>query len=363
MLENSYISPSTETKDRYVRFSNSDGKAWVVPTKNMRTALNIYQPSGVRGRLVKLLLPYLHWSTAVQNRIKARRLQIKLDSSISELLRRVLVVESFEFSIFEGTPSTHQKVTIQISQGDKILAYCKLSSNKSVESLFRHEQHILTTLHQKGVRNIPEPLYCGAVNQSNNTIAFIQSTTKTNHSVISHAWQSEHDKFLQRLHNSTKVRLPFSQSDFARSISVLEGYLPSLQEVNAELIRQAITSVRSYYGDGEVEFSAHHGDFTPWNTFLEDDKLFVFDWEYSSLSYPPYLDRFHFVTQTAIFARRVSAEELISEFKGEEIANFDISYTSYLLDVMSRYIDRERGTLSDHTKRMLSIWSDLLRKI
>lgn len=334
-----------------------------MPIKNMRTALNIYQPSGVKGRGVKLLLPYLHWCSLVQNRIRARRLQIKLNVSINELSRRVLGVESFEFSIFEGTPSPHQKVTIQISQGDRILAYCKLSSNKDVESLFRHEQHILTTLHQKGIHSIPKLLYCGAVSQSDNMAAFIQSTIKTNHSAISHKWRDEHQAFLEQLHNNTKVRLPFSQSDFAQSLAVLEGYLPSLQEVNAELIYQAIASVRSYYGDGEVEFSTYHGDFTPWNILFEDNKLFVFDWEYSSLSYPPYLDMFHFVTQTSIFTQHKSASQLILEFKNYKISNFNIAYSSYLLDIMSKYIDREKSVLSEQTKYMLSVWIDILRKI
>ena len=48
---------TTNKGERFCHFSNPDGKAWIVPVKNMRVALNLYQPSGIKGKLVKALLP------------------------------------------------------------------------------------------------------------------------------------------------------------------------------------------------------------------------------------------------------------------------------------------------------------------
>lgn len=35
-----------------------------------------------------------------------------------------------------------------------------------------------------------------------------------------------------------------------------------------------------------VEYGVYHADFTPWNMSVEEGQLFVFDWEYASLTYP-----------------------------------------------------------------------------
>jgi thiamine kinase-like enzyme len=41
-----------------------------------------------------------------------------------------------------------------------------------------------------------------------------------------------------------------------------------------------------------------HGDFTPWNTFLQDGRLYVFDWEYANLAWPVGFDLAHFILAT-----------------------------------------------------------------
>ena len=56
--------------EKFYRFGNADGKYWIVPARSMRTALNLYQPSGIKGKLVKALLPFLHWMTPVRKEIK-----------------------------------------------------------------------------------------------------------------------------------------------------------------------------------------------------------------------------------------------------------------------------------------------------
>src|SRR5690606_7709614 len=42
-----------------------------------------------------------------------------------------------------------------------------------------------------------------------------------------------------------------------------------------------------------------HGDFTPWNTFFVDGKLYVFDWEYADRGYPAGYDAIHFLLSLA----------------------------------------------------------------
>ena len=35
----------------FYRFNNADGKIWIMPAKNLRTAMELYQPSGWEGEM------------------------------------------------------------------------------------------------------------------------------------------------------------------------------------------------------------------------------------------------------------------------------------------------------------------------
>jgi hypothetical protein len=41
-----------------------------------------------------------------------------------------------------------------------------------------------------------------------------------------------------------------------------------------------------------------HGDFTPWNTFVQGGRLYVFDWEYARADWPVGFDLVHFLLST-----------------------------------------------------------------
>ena len=78
----------------------------------------------------------------------------------------------------------------------------------------------------------------------------------------------------------------------------------------------AIETVEEYLRQ-VCTFSVYHGDFTPWNMFEEDDKIFVFDFEYGKFSYPPYLDLLHYFTQSSIFEKKKSVNKIMRDFSKE----------------------------------------------
>ena len=61
--------------DIFYRFGNADDKYWVVPAIGMHTAMHLYQPSGIKGKMVKSLLPCLHWIAPVRKAIKAKKIK------------------------------------------------------------------------------------------------------------------------------------------------------------------------------------------------------------------------------------------------------------------------------------------------
>jgi thiamine kinase-like enzyme len=352
---------------KFYTFSNADGKAWLMPAKNIRTAMNLYQPGGINGKLLKMFSPYVHYVASVRKILNIRENSYALQEELHRLLCDIFHSTEIEFSIFCGTPSKHQKITMQISCGNRILGYCKFSDNEEVKALFSHEQIIFNTLKEKGIKQIPECLFCGIWKE--NITVFVQSTIKTNHSKVLHSWTVLHDSFLKELHKKTVQKLPFHATDFYNSIQLLRQNIYCISESERDVVCQAIDIVLDFYKNRIVTFSVYHGDFTPWNMFVEKKQLYVFDWEYGGLTYPPYLDWFHFFTQCCIFEKHLTSKnthQLYVQRKCELdnwFENSDFYYICYLLDIVSRYANRDKGVFNAEMSHSISVWINLIKII
>lgn len=341
--------------NRYYRITNADGKSWLLPAHNMRVALNLYQPSGRNGKLLKALFPWLHHIPFVRKAIKAETICCTLCEELKELLQRVFECKEIEFAIFEGTPCVHQKITIQLSCGKKILGYCKASDNSEILALFERETAILSQLAESGVTDIPQPLYCGTM--SNGVHIFIQSTAKTTKSQTTHTWGVLQERFLAALHEKTKQLLPFEDSDYYRTMTALQEHIDWLPaNIDREVITTAIARVMAEYSGKMVEFSACHGDFTPWNMFVECGKLFVFDFEYAARTYPAGIDRCHFEIQTMRLEQGADNSEIVQLYKERE----NPLLTKYLLSIIAQYTMREKGVYDKETMHVFELWARLL---
>ena len=346
----------------FYRLTNADGKEWLMPMRNMRVAMNLYQPSGRNGKLLKSLFPVLHRIPFVRKVVGASMEHCQLNESLKEMLSRQFHENELEFAVFYGTPCVHQKITVQVSRRHRILGYFKLSDSPEIGELFRHEAHCLEVLHCHGVTDIPQCLYYGKLNES--THVFVQNTVKSPQSKVVHHWTPMHDAFVATLHQQTQKTVLFEHSDYYRTLTALRehtDWLPKGMDVGP--IVAAMNGIMAMWKGKEVNFTAYHGDFTPWNMFVESGRLFVFDWEYAQLSYPPHLDRYHFFTQTAIFERRWTAKEIADSLKTDACRWVDAdSYKLYLVDVISRFTVRERGKDSGMT-HCIKVWGDVLKKL
>lgn len=344
-----------------LRFGNADGKRWIMPCHGMRRAMMLYQPGGIKGKLVKALLPLLYWLPAVRKAIKAESLNCTLSSELQSLLGRLFGVEKVGFSIFEGTPSVHKKITMQLTCNGKILGYCKVTENKDIAALFARESDTLALLRDKGVKNIPQVLFCGTL--SNGVSLFVQSTIKSHSSKMTHRWGALQENFLATLHESTKQAILFEESDFYNAITTLREHIDWLPSTaDKEAVAKAVETILNKHKGKVVEYSAYHADFTPWNMFVEKGELFVFDFEYSALTYPPGLDRYHFELQTAVFEKRTPLQSIIGHFMAAEWAEKE-RLAMYLLDVMSRFTLREKGKVSGDVAGPFEVWSALLKEV
>ena len=350
----------------YYKITNQDGKVWIMPKRNMRMGMMLYQPSAWKGWLLKTVFPSLQWCGILRRMLKIEKTACPLPEALQERLRDIFNCDCPEYSYFGGTPCVHQKATIQIYNGTKMLGYCKTTRNEAIYELFRHEQGVLDRLEEYGVSGVPRCLCCEK--GFDDEYFFVQTTMKTRHSLVRHKFGALELQFLKQLADKTKYNCRFAETDQWGWLQRLQRDLWKLTPLEQNVITDGIKCVVQYFSDrGQCYFSAYHGDYTPWNMFVEEGQLFVFDFEYAGMRYIPYLDVLHYKTQTAIFEKGWGSEEIFNDYqlhKQEWIslfANHNIAYIAYLLDETAKFVCREGEIIPSDTQRLLNVWIPLMK--
>lgn len=322
---------------QYWELQNSDGKHWIIPTKNVSTALGIYQPSYWKGKLLKRILPLFGGIKSIFSPFPL--VELPLDSILVKCLEDVFPNHRLEFSLFLGTPSVHKKTVIQIFEDNKILGYAKVSEKECIKQLFDHEETILQELNEKGIKNIPKCLYNQKIDD--NRTLFVMTTEKNRNSVIEHSWTECHEAFQEELRQKTQRSVLFEDSDFAHLLKELSLRTGDMPYETANVISKAIKSTITKYQGKLCDMSVMHGDFTPWNMFRQNDHLYVFDWEYAQRTCPIGLDKCHFLIQSYIFEKHWNTKQILEHLiKKSNLTNTE-TLRMYLLAVISIYVCRE----------------------
>ena len=347
--------------DRFFRITNAEGKMWLLPLRNIRMAMELYQPSGYRGKILKCLLPLLSYVQFLSRYCHTELTEASIEDSLLKVFQRVFANKNIEYSIFFGSPGPRQKITIQIYNENTILGYAKISDNLDVVSSFYQEMSFLQYLSEKGIKNIPSILFCEKLDDY---FVFIQTTCKTIHSTVFHKITPFHIDFAKEIYEKTKTKIPFVETGLYNDLRYLESILDNIATNDREILRNGINSIVTYY-HGDVEFGAIHGDFTPWNSYFESGELFTFDYEYGAMGYPAYMDIIHFELQIDILVKNLTIEEAFVDLQnvGLKIPVRDIKplVISYLLRVFSLYSRLFCGNFSPQD-RSYKMWIGLIDK-
>lgn len=347
---------------------NTVGQNWILPQKRTKRFLALYQPSSIKGKIVANLLPYLRYTPFLASKINAKSILVELNSSFKKAICQSFGITDFEYGVFCGSPGRHQKITIMINQGKKCLGYCKVTDNPEVFAIFQKESADLLYLKSKGIGCIPEILFVNEIKDLPGVFLLVQTTKREGvirKAAINDSYVFD---FVARMHNLTKSKMSYAKSDFAHSVHVLRRYIDLFKTEEQHAIFHAISEVEkeltipSYY-------SAYHGDFTPWNCYIVDKELFVFDFEYFQRYTIPYLDYFHFFTQSCIYNKYMDTDSIFEEYLNNrdlilaKIGDADFYYTCYLLNVMAFYLERDKGFLNERIESCFKIWVKLIKLI
>ena len=320
---------------------------WLLPLGNpaiTARSFDIYVPYAPIGRLFKSIANGLFrtgWSGLFRNRVVVSSVG---PLPIEELVQSVTGECCPVFSFSLGEPGSFQKVTIQVMGRDGIvLGYMKLAMTEEAKNFVRHEATVLKRLEGSPLRHyIPRVLYAGPWTD----VGFTLFQSALNGAPGPTVLTSEHDRLLKLMREIGVVLKPgpaVLQHVAERWKRVAPHLNARWSEIGDEILRSCARSLASSL----VPCGLMHGDFTPWNSKLNNGELSLFDWEWSEEEAPLDWDLFHFKVQTASCLHKQS---LISHETCDSMA----SYMLYLLYSATRLAEAgpETKPAMDYRERL-----------
>lgn len=286
--------PTAGAKPYAVVGGRSNARWWLIPLENSRVAasgLALFQPLLASARAMKTAASLL--SAVGLSRLWARNtVYISGEPALPGVFP---CSDGLSFAYFTGTDSPHRKVAVQIMDGrGKLKGFAKLTRNPPVRQLLMHEAATLEQVNELGLQtaHLPKVLFAGDRGDSS---LLVTDTLKTPCTPATTQFTAAHRAFVLELMQKTATTHSISAGDIAQDFRVrFDRIRPHLNKDWIQRLDAAITALEAQ-PTLELNACLSHGDFTPWNTFMANGRLYVFDWEYSEQAYPVGHDIIHFV--------------------------------------------------------------------
>jgi thymidylate kinase len=276
--------------------NNPDGSVrWIWPTRQTQPLfLKFYNKQSVKSRVLFTLFR-LVFKFHLQSFVFKKKTFFLEQNSLQEM---DFDLQS-DWALFTGTPGPNNKLIVYFEEHG-VGSFLKIACTPRTRELVEKETNTLNRLGSYDLQNLVVPsivhassgLLCqaelagqqkrsgkltmvhfNALIELNDLTAFKMPLIEIN------SWQNiKHD--LATLSNSNDLRLP-------------KGMIRKLNRLIGEINEYA-----------DVEICLCHGDFTPWNMFVEKDLLYVYDWELADPMRPIGFDVFHFFIQQGILVDR-----------------------------------------------------------
>jgi hypothetical protein len=353
---------------------------WVYPSKlKAPTFLNFYNSSSFRAKIFTIAIKIL-FALKLSNLIRSD--EVFLSVHEGSLLQRILdKYPGYNHSIFTGTVGKNRKIIVELNNGYKSLVFVKVAISNTSKDLIQNEFHALNKLNDEKLTSIhvPKVLYysekefleIGSIKPKRykqpSKLIDIQIVALAQINSINHKhvlWKDMQEKFeIESIIENLKVKAVANNGLDRQRIG------PYIE--NLSLLYKVI-------GD-EARFSCGlaHGDFTPWNMYINHEKLYIYDWELSKETMPVLFDLFHYIFQSEVMVNRsdyvhvkneiervlglISTKQLIKKFD----VNINRNFIFYLIYISSYYIDiySEQEKLHMQAFWLFDVWDDAISDV
>jgi len=325
---------ATEKGRKIYQLQNPDGSPrWMWNAENPNPDfLRFYAVSSLRSKVFSILIKTIFF-------LKLQHLFFKKNSfSVIEDDSHILVPYlKSHFALFTGTEGPNRKLVLFSNQ-----QFVKIALNENSSSLLAQEKSMLNQVKGGQYLEIPSPKNIG------NGILALSDLGSRGKRI--NTFTPLHAKALQELtQNKHRENILFGKTEiYQNCLQNLEIEKEiSFDQVPKQLVENLATLANSLSRQ-YIPTHFAHGDFTPWNCFVEGEKIRLYDFELAHENMPFGFDAFHFVMQQGILVdhlpykaikpKLIATFEVLSQDANRSKLDFDTCFKAYLLVNTSYYL-------------------------
>lgn len=356
--------------DTFYFISNPDSTIrWIYPKSLKKPSfLSFYNTSSTRAKILASIFR-LSFYFRLNKKIE---LEVFKDSILDRIIKQY---KDFNYSIFTGTIGINRKAIIELNQNNSTKYFVKVALTEQSKELINNEKTILNELNKYQYKNLTIPKIVES--QSNyitidNIAPKNQAQSSTLNEIHLNALDEIYSKTIDTkfIKDSSYFQLIEKNLDKLNNTSLNKSFD---KEKTKLLIENMNTIFQSLDTKKEISFAYGHNDFTPWNMFVENNHLYLFDWELARKDVILLYDFFHFIFQSQILISKsdyktifeVITTHIKNNSKLKDIIkkyNIDINenYKLYLLYTVSYYLDKynNQETFYKQIYWIINIWDE-----
>ncbi len=320
-------------KESYHYTNNPDATMrWIYPTTNSHPLfLSLYNSDSAKAVLYKWLI---RWTFKLG--LEGFVCSGKFDFYYKEahpINTAATITDVFDYAVFTGTVGQNRKVLLAIGEKEEVYYFFKYPINAASKALVHNEAKILQKIELLiDKRRLVFP----TVSIENKGI--LLSNIKPQ-KIKNKNFGEQHLLALKAMYAPTatqttwlklKDKMPFNK----QIIELKQNSTPvnslSTQKINALLKHIAVLEEQLQNTNIPINTALAHLDFTPWNMYLDANKVYLYDWELARFDMPLLFDAFHYVFQQHILVKK-------SDFKTIEAAITDIKSSPITQKIIQQY--------------------------
>ena len=349
--------------------NNDDSMRWVFPASNKTPSfLSFYNASTFKAKLISQSIK-LAFKLGLKNFISKGQFTVLHQEKLKPN-RDYLLIEKDSYSIFTGTAGLNRTALLEFNKGGQSTHFVKIPLSKESEKLVAKEIEVLNQI--KGAfKSFRTP-------NSYDTKENKECITTNNNKIRERSTDllPQHLTAISELLENTFIEEAIENNAVYKNSLNNISYLTSNAKSprHKRIIKLLNGLVNEINTDQTIVAHLAHGDFTPWNMYVSETDLYIYDWELARNEFSPLFDLFHFHFQTGILIHNSSFEKILSKIQeslfhpiiAKKIDQYDINTETalqlYLLGVISYYesLYLKQGVHSEQNLLQFNMWEEAL---
>lgn len=274
-----------------------------------------------------------------------------------------------DWALFKGTIGPNNKSVLYLNkQGNE--SFIKIANTPNAQQLIHQEMEILCRLEHSQIETFEFPEVMNATAHTLQLSDVSKDAERQNYLAVPHI------NALIELNELTAMQMPLNElenwHDVKQTISDLQTNLD--ERMPKGMIRKLNQLVNSINEEELIEVGTAHGDFTPWNLFVKQDKLHIYDWELADMFKPLGFDAFHFIVQQGVLVEHknwgeikkdidaIMSPNLLASISKFYHTNVEQYLKLYLIHNTAYYLKLYAAQPVWHTQVnwLLNVWNDAL---